>query len=1037
MSRMERVACTFALSIAALGPAGARQLVVVAPDGHIDASARVSCVDPPLPEATVDARGRVTIVDGCRHVRCASERWLPGEAPAGATPFTCALRPAAKLAIELPNVADGTLQLSLVPRGSNASLWQARATARVTTPPLALGRYRLVVTRTERSWACSTEIHLGKPEVRTVFVPWRDPVWIRGRVLAASAAPAGDVPLTTFTQGSRSWQCGRSSAIEIRSGPDGAFRLAVDPEVETLVIAGGWADSRGIAFASVRGPAGAPIPMALASPRHVIARVIDGEGRPVRCRAEIVTGDRVELWAARVAGAEAREGSCRADGALDLGPVRAEVFDVDLRPDDALPVRIPSPRPPPEGTAIDLGEIRVERGASFRVLVTDETHAPITDADVEVVSRGGFVLRRRVKSGSDGLAIVSGIPVGAAARVVVSAPGYVRAVRDAIQPDVPSEITLVPAKGVTGRVTDEQGTAVRGRVRASTLQGTTLDDADTDASGEFAFTSLPDGPVLLQAEAPGFKPSEVSRRTREESEIEPVVLVLRERAAVRGTVADARGDPVAGAMVLLVRGALEDPPEAGALDSTRSGYDGSFELASAGSPGEVVIAIARGYAAASARPAGNVELRLLPEASLRVRIPHSALGARDLVILDAGGVPRRRSAPPAGELLVDGLAPGPCTVGLDRGRGQRVELTAGTVTTVDLTGGARLYGRVSVAGRALPRAAVALAEAGPARAGAEDAVITDAAGDYTIDGAAPGDHLLVAVGAEGRADLPIRIPEDGELRVDLDIVPRSMHVLVRERGTGRPVPGAAVTAAPRGAACTGFATAASLSGDVGWDVSISNAGCLRALGSADGEATLHPARAGPYDISVQAGGFAPWTRVVDVVDGATEMIVDLARGGPPVVRVLLDTDPPLLAGTLFCVQPAKNFSRSPVAGEAACDGLAPGPAEIAFRVDDLALGRTAVEVPESGETTVHLAVPRAGRLVVPLDRTAAMVRVIDERGAAWNLPYGLGWPRCGIQNAGSPLYICREIPPGTYAVEVDGRRRAPVTVRGGETATAY
>jgi hypothetical protein len=139
---------------------------------------------------------------------------------------------------------------------------------------------------------------------------------------------------------------------------------------------------------------------------------------------------------------------------------------------------------------------------------------------------------------------------------------------------------------------------------------------------------------------------------------------------------------------------------------------------------------------------------------------------------------------------------------------------------------------------------------------------------------------------------------------------------------------------------------------------------------------------------------------------------------------------------LYCVQGGRSSSQAPVAGEAFCEGLQPGPAEVAFRSTSFGMARAGVEVPESGETTLTLHVVRGGELVAPLDGEVRFVRVIDGEGTVWNRPYGLGWPRCEVEElAGTGrAYVCHELPPGAYDVEIDGVRRGSVAIRSGQTA---
>lgn len=1027
MNRSARAAAVLLLAFAAEG-AAARDVKVTAPDGTADVTATVSCLDPESAAVRVDPGGRATVPDGCRRVRCESARWLPGSGTA-----TCALRPAVVLTIELPLGAGGAFELAL--SGTSWTTALAEGQRKTASPPIAPGRYELTVGRPDGSWSCRADLHFPKPHVRTLFVPWRDPALVLGRVATPAGEPLAGMGVTLSTDpvspdGGETWRC-EARGENLLTADDGSFRLPVDPQIETLLVVGGWTEARGIAFVSRQGAHRELLRLIPSVPHRATARIIDEDDRPVGCKASVILDDRDERWAARAVPGGPKEATCREDGRLEVGPVVARAFSIDLRPERALPIRVPA-------MAGDLGDIRVDRGASLDVLVTDEAHHPVSGAAVRVESRGGFVLVREARTDPDGKATVTGLPPAVRVSVAAEAPGYVEARRSGVAPEGEITLELQRSEALRGRVTDTEGDAVRSRVRASSRDGAPVDDVETDDSGAFSFTSLPEGIVLLRAEAPGFTPSEIVRvdpgagdRAKRD-----VVLVLRETGSVRGTVFDPDHRPIAGATVVLARGELSDPPEAGATASTRTGHDGGFELPSEGTPDEGVVALAAGFAAAFGRPRKDgtpLELTLPPEAHLLVRLPRATTSA-SLSVLDASGIPRRRAVHTLSEIQISGLAPGPCAVSLGLTRQKRVHVTAGEVTTVDLSAGARVHGLVTVGGRPCPRAAVMLAQAGPSGSGAEGGVLTDAGGRFSIEGAAPGSYLLVAVAGTGRAERRVEVPDFGELQADLDIVEATFRVTVRERD-GPPVVGGSVTATPSGARCTSFASTSETVDGIGWEVAFSNGGCARAITGADGTAVLQLGRSGPHGVAVEATGFAPWSGLAQIVEGGSDLLVELMRGGPPVVRVILDTDPPLTAGTLFCVQGNSSSSRSPVAGEGACEKLAPGPADVAFRADDIGFARASIVVPESGETAINLRVLRAGRLSVPLQAAAVAVRVLDERGVAWNLPYGLGWPRCGLEDGGS--YVCREIPPGTYTVEVDGKRRAPVLVRSGEAAVAH
>lgn len=141
-----------------------------------------------------------------------------------------------------------------------------------------------------------------------------------------------------------------------------------------------------------------------------------------------------------------------------------------------------------------------------------------------------------------------------------------------------------PAAVITGRVVDGDGLAVANaclRVRAEQQPERWRDaaghvvvrggdhDRGTDADGGFRIEAGA-GPVRLLVEAPGFAPWQ-GLATGRVGEVVALPVVLSRRPAVRGSVADEDGVPLAGVQVQL--GGANGP-------STRSGDDGRFAFPS-------------------------------------------------------------------------------------------------------------------------------------------------------------------------------------------------------------------------------------------------------------------------------------------------------------------------------------------------------------------------------------------------------------------------------------------------------------------------
>ena len=174
---------------------------------------------------------------------------------------------------------------------------------------------------------------------------------VTGTVVDAQQKPLAGVPVRAFAgrplfrapwepppSEVHRWTCAPGRAVEIVSGAGGAFRVATDPSVETLVVAGGVNDPLGFAAATVRAP-GEPLVLAPRPGARVTGSVVyGGDHAPppaVPRRAEPERPRRrVDRGSARCA-AEGRDGSERGvlDRAVPAGVLRdrSDAASRDLR----------------------------------------------------------------------------------------------------------------------------------------------------------------------------------------------------------------------------------------------------------------------------------------------------------------------------------------------------------------------------------------------------------------------------------------------------------------------------------------------------------------------------------------------------------------------------------------------------------------------------------------------------------------------------------------------------------------------------------
>jgi hypothetical protein len=319
------------------------------------------------------------------------------------------------------------------------------------------------------------------------------------------------------------------------------------------------------------------------------------------------------------------------------------------------------------------------------------------------------------------------------------------------------------------------------------------------------------------------------------------------------------------------------------------------------------------------------------------------------------------------------------------------------------------------------------------------AVFTDEFGGFVFEDVVPGTYVAVSEGGEGRAEERVTVAADVDTPLELELSATRLRVLAVDAATGAPVPAAKVSATPRGASCSSYASSSSFADEIGWNLRLTDGECATGQTGVDGVATLALTRSGPHTLDVRADGFEGFSSAHEVVEGNNELRARLQRGGPPRVKVVVESDQPV-AGALYCVQGGSSSSSWPVSLEAECENFVAGPAAVAFRADDYGFGRTEIVVPEHGVLVATVRVVRGGDLVIPLaPRSVSRVRVLDESGVPWNQPVGLGWPVCGmdsLQDLG-PAYVCRGLPVGPYVVEVDGRPATTVVIQAGKAVTVY
>jgi carboxypeptidase family protein len=213
-----------------------------------------------------------------------------------------------------------------------------------------------------------------------------------------------------------------------------------------------------------------------------------------------------------------------------------------------------------DGADVDLGDVVLEPGLSIRGSVRDDRGWPVTGAQVTAFqwrSAEGVV---RAESLPDGSFALPGLSPGQY-HVTVSAPGFGGGAQDVAAGAEDVGLVLHLAGAVTGTVVDAAGRAVEvfalAARPASRPVGPPEVQSVADRGGRFRVGELAEATYVLQFSAPGrgsVTVLEVKVAAGQTTDIGTVRLAPT--AALRGTVVDAHGAPVGGAVV------WAQPPEA-------------------------------------------------------------------------------------------------------------------------------------------------------------------------------------------------------------------------------------------------------------------------------------------------------------------------------------------------------------------------------------------------------------------------------------------------------------------------------------------
>jgi RNA polymerase sigma-70 factor (ECF subfamily) len=399
--------------------------------------------------------------------------------------------------------------------------------------------------------------------------------------------------------------------VAARSAADGRFRVSLDTSTETqfridaTVGASGYAPTQ-IALSDPARRA-APLRVALQKGLVVRGRIVTRDGDPVADAVVSACPSSTSFNVGSVVAVTDRNGAFR----LEQVPPFERGWLL-VRRDEHERLRRPFSTGERNASEIDLGEIRIGRGALLAGTLVDELGRPLShgglivanatieelrqsapaDADrqaVEEKSTGEFIDRQYVECDERGRFECRGLAAGswslrAASRGYCGAPVDV-AIQLADE-EIRDDLTIVvPQRGVIlGRVVDERGRAVADAgltlFGPPTRVGDPPDrrkDGQTEDDGRFQFTGLADGPFEIsitphryRRDDPPLLPMRIKDLMPAPTELE---VVVPSGSLLVGVVEDAQHAPVAYALVQ----ALD---EGGFVEVGRAeaDVDGRFEL---------------------------------------------------------------------------------------------------------------------------------------------------------------------------------------------------------------------------------------------------------------------------------------------------------------------------------------------------------------------------------------------------------------------------------------------------------------------------